>query len=167
MSTTVVCPDCGGIIGGKIGDGQKPCICDMPPDSGPIPGMPEPVTKPKTCCRCGKDVAGKKRFKDSLGYWCEACHFAEKREEHTDHVPCDSCGRYVEPRKLVDYEGIKICSRCIRERKDLGKKLRRPVVFGQAHREQDKRTILIMTGVVVLLLLIIVLASLKLIPSPI
>ena len=99
METTVFCPDCGGVIGGDGQDGRKPCKCFEEP-GGPRPGMPDPVVKPKVCCKCGKDLEGKKRFKDSLGYWCEACHFSEKRKEKVDHEPCDLCGRYTEKRKL-------------------------------------------------------------------
>ncbi len=124
--------------------------------------MPDPVAKPKVCCKCGKNLEGKKRFKDSLGYWCEACHYTEKRQEKGNHVPCDSCGRYVDPQKLQSYEGIKICTRCLKERKREARRVRRPVVFGSEHEQFEKKRLirlLIMAGV---LLVIILLSSLGL-----
>ena len=156
METTVFCPDCGGVIGGDA-KGRKPCICLVTPE-GARPGMPDPVSKPKVCCKCQKDLEGKKRFKDSLGYWCEACHFSEKREEQAKHVPCDGCGRFVEPDKLEEYEGVHICGRCIRERKSEGRKKRRAIRFGTEHREYEKKTLMTVAIVATLLLLIIVLA---------
>lgn len=164
MNTTVICPDCGGVIGAGAQNGQKPCICDSSPaPDAPRPGMPDPVPKPRVCCKCGKDLNHKKRFKDSLGYWCEACHYAEKREALAGHVPCDACGRYVESRKLNDYEGIKLCTRCIKERQREGRKVRRPVVFGDAHRKQERKTIITLALIAAGLLLIIILKSLQVI----
>lgn len=159
METTVFCPDCGGVIGGSQ-DGRKPCTCSDPP-SGPLPGMPNPPEKHKVCCKCGKELEGKKRFKDSLGYWCEACHFTERRQEKVKHVPCDACGRYVEPYRLTEYENIKICGRCLKERKRQSRKTLRPIVFGSAHREQEKRSMVTLALLALVLLLIILLASMK------
>jgi hypothetical protein len=164
METTVFCPDCGGVIGGRSPDGVKLCTCDTKP-AGPLPGMPNPADKPKVCCRCGKDLHGKKRFKDSLGYWCEACHYSEKRQEMQDHVPCDACGRYVEKHKLAEYEGTHICSRCVKERQRAGKKKRRPVAWGSEHKEHERRTLLTLAAVAAVLLIIIILASLGLLPG--
>lgn len=160
METTVFCPDCGGVLAGERQEGQKPCTCDMRPEA-PKPGMPDPGEKRRVCCQCGKDLEGKKRFKDSLGYWCEACHYSEKKQAMANHTPCDSCGRYVETHKLVDYENIKLCSRCVKERKRASRKLRRPVSFGAEHHEHEKKRVIILAVVAVVLALIILLASLK------
>lgn len=154
MDTLVFCPDCGGVIGGRSPEGVKLCTCDTRP-AGPLPGMPDPVEKPKVCCRCKKDLHGKKRFKDSLGYWCEACHFSEKKQEMKDHVPCDACGRYIEKHKLNPYEGIHICTRCLKERQNVGKKRRRRVYFGAEHTEHEKKTLMTLAIVAAVLLLII------------
>ena len=156
METTVFCPDCGGVIAGDR-KGRKLCTCALTPE-GPRPGMPDPVVHAKVCCKCGKDVDGKKRFKDSLGYWCEACHFSEKREEQAKHVPCDACGRFVEPDKLEDYDGVHICSRCVKERKQEGRKKRRAVSFGSEHRAYEKKTVVTLAVVAAVLLLIILLS---------
>lgn len=160
METTVLCPDCGGVIGGNGQDGRKPCTCELS-RQGSLPGMPNPPSKVRVCCKCGKDLQGKKRFKDSLGYWCEACHYTEKREEKSKHVPCDACGRYVEPRHLTQYENIKICTRCLKERKRQQRRTRRPTVFGQEHRAMEKKEIVRMALVALILLVIIILASMK------
>ena len=159
MESLVFCPDCGGVIGGRSPEGVKLCTCDQR-QAGPRPGMPDPADTPKVCCKCGKDLHGKKRFKDSLGYWCEACHYTDKRAVMEKHVPCDSCGRYVDPARLIKYEDLQICSRCMKERRSAGKKRRRvAVVFGAEHRAHEKRTLLTLAFVALLLLVIIVLAS--------
>lgn len=164
MDTLVFCPDCGGVIGGRSPDGVKLCTCEVRP-SGPPPGMPNSADKSKVCCHCGKSLAGKKRFKDSLGYWCEACHYTEKKEEMRDHVPCDGCGRYVEQHKLAAYEGLKMCSRCITERKARNRKSRWRVTFGSEHDAQEKRTLVVLLVAAAVLLLIMFLASMHWLPA--
>lgn len=163
MDSLVFCPDCGGVIGGRSPDGVKLCTCEVKP-AGPLRGMPNPAEKSKVCCHCGKSLSGKKRFKDSLGYWCEACHYTQKKDEMRDHTPCDGCGRYVEEHKLADYEGLKMCSRCITERKSRGRNRWR-VTFGSEHDAQEKRTLVILVVVAAVLLLVIVLASAGLLPA--
>ena len=163
METTVFCPDCGGVIGGDGSDGRKPCHC-FTPQSGAQPGMPDPAVKPKVCCKCGKDLTGQKRFKDSLGYWCEACHFSEKREEDVKHVPCDSCGRYVEPRKLTEYENIMICTRCLKDRQMLNRRGRRAVVMNNGYREYEKQKLKLLVIVAGVLLLIVLMSTLGWLP---
>ena len=165
MDSLVFCPDCGGVIGGRSPEGVKLCTCEVNPTVGPRPGMPNPVEKPKVCCHCGKDLLGKKRFKDSLGYWCEACHYSEKREEMRDHTPCDECGRYVEGRKLTEFEGLKICSRCLAERKSRRGKRRWRVTFGSEHEAHEKRTLMFLAVAAALLLLIILFASMGWLPA--
>lgn len=165
METTVFCPDCGGVVGGDGSDGRKACDC-FAPKAGPLPGMPDPAPKLKPCFKCGKELTGRKRFKDRSGnYWCEACHFSEKRHDPVKHVPCDGCGRLVEPRKLTDYENIRICTRCLKERRRINRKARRPVVFGSEHREHEKKNVLRLLIVAGVLLLIMLLASLGWLPS--
>jgi len=166
METTVLCPDCGGVIGGDGSDGRMVCRCYQPPAPRPIAGMPDPTPpKSKVCSHCGKELEAKKRFRDSMGYWCEACHFSEKRDKSDNHVPCDSCGRYVIKHKLLDYENIRICTRCLKEKQRIARKLRRPVVFGTEHRAHEKKTLLALLGVALLLLLIILLSSMGWLPG--
>ncbi len=166
MDTVVVCPECGGVIGGTGQDGLKPCTCLEQPNA-PIPGMPAPPEKHKVCCKCGKNLEGKKRYKDSLGYWCEACHYSEKREKRDKHVPCDSCGRYVAKDKLTEYENIRICTRCLKDRRRQARKVRRPVVFGHEHKAYEKKTTLYLAIAAIVLALIILLATYGWLPSPI
>lgn len=162
---TVYCPDCGGVIGGADHDGHKPCVCDPDPIPAAQNGMPEPAPKVRVCCQCGKDVNKKKRYKDSLGYWCEACHYAEKRESKGNDVPCNSCGRYVNPAKLVQYENIKMCSRCVIDRKEASKKVRRPVSFGSEHRHHERKTLYTLLAIMFLLAAIIVLSHYHILPA--
>ncbi len=164
MDSMVFCPDCGGVIGGRSPEGVKLCTCDTRPD-GERPGMPNPVEKPKVCCHCGKDLTGKKRFKDSLGYWCEACHYSDKKAALANHTPCDGCGRYVQQEKLVEYEGLKMCSRCISERKSMSKRRRWRVTFGSEHKAEEKRTLTLLVLVALVLLLIMIMASKGLLPA--
>ena len=164
MDSLVFCPDCGGVIGGRSPDGVKLCTCETRP-VGSLPGMPNPVEKPKVCCHCGKNLVGKKRFKDSLGYWCEACHYSDKKEALANHTPCDGCGRYVNRDKLAEYEGLKMCSRCITERKSRGRRRRWRVTFGSEHQAHEKRTLMLLMVAAVVLLLIMIFASMGWLPA--
>jgi hypothetical protein len=68
----------------------------------------------KTCCHCGKDVTGHTRFRDSRGYWCKACHQADKAA--LGEEKCRSCGRTFSAERLIDIDGKKYCATCDKER---------------------------------------------------
>src|SRR5690242_1399591 len=104
MSVDLICPECGGIIGGSSTDaeGRGPCTCfknestssrsfggsgsDDPSDTV---SLPSPVSqgqdlsdkRAKLCIVCGKDVTGHRRIKDSRGYLCYNCAKDEVRQE--------------------------------------------------------------------------------------
>src|SRR5581483_5890443 len=79
MAVDLICPDCGGIIGGvgRDSEGRGPCTCvnhDDPPrangsDTVSIPslkgGYDAADGREKLCIVCGKNVAGHRRVKDS------------------------------------------------------------------------------------------------------
>jgi hypothetical protein len=162
MAVDLICPDCGGVIGGTGFDaeGRKPCACnksdtgmvDAPDgsDTVSIPAAPTPqpasngeqgaIQKP--CIMCGKETAGHRRVKDSRGYLCYACAKAEVKEEKAGKIPCAECKRRVKPAGLTDYKGKKICKICLdyhRERERLEKK-----VSDEHYKEHDKRTVIIL-----------------------
>lgn len=157
MDTTVHCPDCGGVIG-KLQEGQRPCTCDDPGRT-PRPEKAEAGAQGKTCCKCGKDLSAKKRFRDEKGYWCEACHFAANQGNQAGHRPCDACGRFVKEEKLLEYEGLKICSKCLKDRKRENRVVFGPVVFSTNDRRRERRKIILIALVAAVLLAIILLAS--------
>jgi DNA-directed RNA polymerase subunit RPC12/RpoP len=128
MAVDIVCPDCGGIIGGAGADGRRACSCVITTPSKhdtvridlPLPDVNE--SKKKVCITCGKDLAGHRRVKDSRGYQCLACAKEEMAAEKEGTVRCAECGRRVKPQGLVDYDKIKICKRCFNDHKELKKK---------------------------------------------
>src|SRR5687768_9421373 len=75
----VVCPDCGGVIGGDDGGGRRACTCVLAGASKhdtvriEVPLPADVNEKRKVCLVCGKDVAGHRRVKDSRGYMCYQC----------------------------------------------------------------------------------------------
>ncbi len=69
----------------------------------------------KVCCKCGKDVRGHRRFKDSIGYWCRDCHRADKKSETTALTRCPDCGRMRPLDKLFPWEDRQVCSSCLKE----------------------------------------------------
>jgi hypothetical protein len=124
--------------------------------------MDSPVAPKKVCVRCGKDLAGHRRFKDSFGYWCKDCHRADKAEKQAAEpqgVPCDLCFRPVAEDSLTSFEGKMLCSRCLKEKRDMrkagAKKFR--AVSDRAYRQTEIKKLLVMV-VILLVLGVIVLA---------
>jgi DNA-directed RNA polymerase subunit RPC12/RpoP len=168
MSTTdvIICPDCGGIVGAtKVTDQGKPCICFNDKTGGLMPhDVPEVK---KVCCHCGKDLAGLKRLKDSMGYWCYDCHKADEKNKHPGGVRCAECGRKVPDAALIEYSGVRICRKCKADHDQVKKqKLQfRANVAGGAHEAQDRRRLYIMLAVALVLIGIIVLSRLHVLGS--
>jgi hypothetical protein len=136
-----------------------------PADSSGTQVLDPPAQVQKICCRCGKDVSGKKRLRDSEGYWCVDCHRADKREHTPAGVKCPSCGRMVAEETLSNYDGDRICTRCVkekRERKKAGSKRFR-AIDGRKFEAHERKTLFILLGVFLLLALIITLRSLHII----
>ena len=167
MSTVIHCPDCGGVVGAtQVTDAGPPCRCfggEMnggPPDSSGTQVMDSPAAgAAKICCRCGKDVTGKKRLRDSEGYWCVDCHRADKRLHKPTGVKCPSCGRMVSEESLSMYDGDKICSRCVKEKREIKKagEKRFRVVDRRKFDAYEKKQALIIAGVLLLIVLIMTL----------
>src|ERR1700722_12910152 len=120
MATELICPDCGGVIGGDDFDARPKCQCQMdlsltsddteveapavqtdPSDDSAAPPIVRPAAPSgpkKICCKCGKDVTNAKRARDTRGYWCWDCHRADLRRERGKEKPrarCPQCGRLV------------------------------------------------------------------------
>jgi DNA-directed RNA polymerase subunit RPC12/RpoP len=176
MSTSIICPDCGGIVGAteKTPEGM-PCTCflgygvKVPPapdlsdeeDPSATHLLDAPKPKGKICCMCGKDVSGKKRLRDSLGYWCMDCHRADQKRRKPQGIPCPKCGRIVKPETIVVEDNQKMCSRCYRELLDErrpGSKRFRMVSF-KAYDQQERIRLLVLFGIFFALLLIILLKA--------
>jgi len=81
-------------------------------------------TLSKLCFKCGADVAGKKRYKDSRGYMCADCNRAEIEAEKAGTTPCAECGRRVKDAGLVEFRGSRICKLCLAELRDADKRPR-------------------------------------------
>jgi hypothetical protein len=182
MTGVIHCPDCGGVVGAtKTTDAGHPCTCfkhdrvgadddngDNDGNNGGAPNEGTQVMEPpregqKVCWKCGKDLTGHRRFRDSYGYWCKDCHRADKRvqteEEEQGNVKCAACGRLVRSDTLSAYEGELICSRCLRERREIKKagSKRFRAVSDKAYRKTEYLRLAILLGVVALLGLIILL----------
>lgn len=177
MSSDLICPECGGIIGGDSSDRGRACTCftNQPAASDELK-VPEEqsssgdtfvdqaVVPTKVCCQCGKDLTGQKRLRDNRGYWCYECHIADKAAGAPQGVKCADCGRVVAEAALYDYEGARICGSCRSHRKERVKERRRlGPVRTHAYHELDKRRLFWLLGIVAVLVLIIILRQLKLI----
>jgi DNA-directed RNA polymerase subunit RPC12/RpoP len=162
MSDELVrCPDCGGIVGAtQPSDQGPPCTCFGQPgyrstaDDPASTQVMESPTRQKVCCMCGKDLKGKKRLKDSLGYWCPECHKEDQDKKNNKGVKCPRCKRIVpNEAALTNVDGKRVCSRCVRENRQLrepgNKKYR--AVSDKVYREHEKRNLLILLGVLIVL----------------
>jgi hypothetical protein len=166
MPEIVRCPDCGGIVGAtEATDEGPPCTCFGPSvhhaddDSGGTDVMPSQGSQ-KFCRVCGKDLSGKKRFKDKLGYWCPECAEEDKKRHEEKGTPCAQCGRKVPGPSMTSVDGKLLCSRCVRENRQLrepgNKKFR--VISDKSYKETDKKTMIIMGVVLVILLILMAIA---------
>jgi hypothetical protein len=177
MSTELICPDCGGIIGSDGSDPGRACTCISNSTSATVLGT-EPdasgdtfvekteTPKAKVCCQCGKDLSGHRRLRDSRGYWCYACHKLDKEANKPKGTACADCGRVVPDAALSDYEGQLICGTCRERQKQEAKERRRlSPVKTTAHDVAAKKNLYVMLGVVAVLLIIILLRTFHVIGS--
>jgi hypothetical protein len=176
MSADLICPECGGVLGGESSDGNHPCTCfsnkstsagsDFNPDSESQSSGDTFVEKAalavKVCCQCGKDLNGHRRLRDSRGYWCPKCHRADKAANAPKGSKCSDCGRIVPDAGLSDYQGLRICAPCRAERKRLEKEQRRlSPVKTYAHEQMNRRKLYGLLVVFGVLLIIIILHHFK------
>ncbi len=163
MAVDVICPDCGGVIGTPLRAGTYVCHCNTATQVQTTQAAPPPP-KEKVCCQCGKDLRGHRRFKDSLGYWCIDCHRQDKNLVAPQGAPCDGCGRIVEEEKLNEYGQLKICSRCLAERRQSQKRIK-PVVIGKEHRYLEYARLIWLSGILLILVGIILLRRFNILPD--
>ena len=120
----------------------------------------------KICCQCGKELTGKKRLRDSRGYWCYACHKLDQEANKPKGEKCADCGRIVAAAALSDFEGRKICGTCRNNRKEMAVAERRRSGVSSKHYDQlAKSRLLWLVAVVVVLLAIIILRHFDIIGS--
>ena len=114
------------------------------------------TTGPEKRCRvCGKDLAGHRRIKDSLGYICRECAKAEAPPTDPDRRPCPECERLIKPGGFVPYNGKHICRRCFADHMELDKyKKAAPSASAFVHQEKQSLTrLMIFAGVLFMLML--------------
>src|SRR5580700_9897227 len=110
MSTELICPDCGGVIGADGSEAGRACTCfasssnssrststEIQPGEENSDTVVDQVETPKAkvCCQCGKDLTGHRRLRDSRGYWCYACHKLDKEANKPKGEKCEGCSRIV------------------------------------------------------------------------
>lgn len=117
-------------------------------------------TVSKFCFKCGADVAGKKRYKDSRGYICADCNRAEVESEKAGTTPCAECGRRVKDGGLVEFRGARICKLCLAELRDADKK-KIKVISGKSFEAQDRRTLKILIVIMIILAIFMVVGFFK------
>jgi hypothetical protein len=172
MSTELICPDCGGVIGGDSSDAGRACTCwsnkseTGEASSGDTVVEKNVGPKAKVCCQCGKDLNGHRRLRDSRGYWCYACHKLDKEANKPKGEKCEDCGRIVAEAALSEFDGKKICGACREDRRAAARKERMtsPVKTG-AHEQLARKKVLWLFLVLAVLAVIIILRQLKIIGS--
>ena len=130
LTQDLICPDCGGVLGGTAGPGVKTCTCFaekrptrvgeilVPTEAVQAPA--DPAVKPQTkrgeklCVACGKDLAGHRRLKDKRGYICLACAKEEKGTA-AERGTCAECGRRVKKTSLTRWGTVRLCKQCMIE----------------------------------------------------
>jgi transcription initiation factor IIE alpha subunit len=121
MTDEFLCPECGGVIGATEATAAgKPCTCvtQSPSNADTAVLTAQSTTPKKVCCQCGVDVTGKKRLKDSRGYWCYDCHKKdlEKQGQTRVQITCPDCGESFDEQKMIQHGGSLLCKECYRHR---------------------------------------------------
>jgi hypothetical protein len=124
MSSHVICPQCGGVIG-PASAGRRSCTCTKGTKSVATATLDsstsatsegaKPGERAKICCVCGKDVTHGKRMKDAATgrYWCYDCGSANPlHQAHAMDVPCPECKKLFKPLAMVKYRDHYICGEC-------------------------------------------------------
>jgi hypothetical protein len=171
MSKHLLCPDCGGIIGateateeghpcecfgGGADDGGGVSLSDTDRIDSPVSAVERAAAAvSKICFTCGKDTSGHRRIKDSRGYQCYPCAKEERRKETGGTVKCPDCGRRVRANNIREYEGMKICGRCVEHRKDVKKKAVRKVATHSYERHEKKQLKWLLLVFAVLILIVV------------
>lgn len=182
VKDVVFCPDCGGVIGATQTDEfGHPCTCfvgarkpattpveppaDIEPsptdpggaDAGDEPGDGQPQ---KLCVLCGKNVAGHRRVKDSRGYLCLDCHRTEQARQKPQGVKCPRCGRVVKAESVGEFDGARMCQRCLREAREVrrpgSKRFRK--IDDRHFQEKSKTQLFVLIGIAGVLALIILIS---------
>jgi DNA-directed RNA polymerase subunit RPC12/RpoP len=169
LDTKLTCPDCGGALG-PAEPGVAPCTCfqsrTLAEDEASFNNAEQHgadtlndtqhvETLSKSCFKCGANVAGKKRYKDSRGYMCADCNKAEIAAEKAGTTKCPECGRRLKETGLVEFRGQRMCKFCMNELRDADKK-KIKVISGKNYDNQDRKTLKILIVIMILLALVIV-----------
>ena len=109
----------------------------------------------KVCRVCGKNLRGHRRYKDEKGYICPDCD----RLERAKRIACAECGKPVPPESLKPWGPISICTRCWADHESDPKMRIKRRVSSRPWEEMEKKTVLIISGVVAVVLLILFLIS--------
>jgi len=161
MIGELLCPECGGVVGAtETTEAGPPCKCFIPEPvdkSETVTDAPPPVEETpvaKICRICGKDVAGQKRVKDRLGYYCVECAREEDKKEHQGRVRCRACGHLVKEENLTLYEGTRMCPKCHRERIEVQKQQIKRMGFKAARTRAEIQRIYGLVATLVVLMVI-------------
>ncbi len=161
MTGKLICPECGGIIGECTTDTEVPCHCkqahieDFDAPAETVESDREGSGGAKVCRHCGADVSGKKRYKDSLGYWCVNCHKAEKKQQKAGQKQCTDCHRWFPVEKLIDSDQERLCYTCNRNRNAQRREILRKASKGRIHRLHEQKQFITLVGIFLILLLIL------------
>jgi hypothetical protein len=176
MSVDLICPECGGVIGGVGVDsqGRGPCTCfsnsteEAEEKDGTV-SIPSPQAvierttssmPEKVCIVCGKNLSGHRRVKDSRGYMCYRCAKEEINKEQAGTIPCAECGRRVKEKGLISYLGIKICRRCYEDHKESKRKMVKKIATKQ-YEIHEKRSLIILAVIFIILGMIVLFTQLR------
>ena len=106
------------------------------------------VAGAKICCKCGADVAGRKRMKDHHGrYWCAECSQSdEKRKRLLDNGICAGCGEPFHTQLLTVIGDATYCKPCLksRARQETGGFIANVKDMLSGSRDHEKRSALVM-----------------------
>lgn len=170
VSKLLICPDCGGEIGGDGKSGHAPCRCALEQfsdfstasDSGitqALQSTPAGGEVEKRCHVCGKDLKGHRRWKRDAGYICATCREQEKAggDPADDRETCADCGKKLKPAGMVDYEGMRICRTCHASRKELDK--HKPKLIHSTHHDAHEKMKMKLAAAVLLTIALILLVK--------
>jgi hypothetical protein len=145
----------------SIADPTKSDTVRLPAPAAPLSSeAAEPLAAHKPCALCGRELAGHRRYRDSRGYICPQCAKSEEEDRVAGLVTCPQCRKKLKKAGLVTHAGRTMCRRCQLDLQE-SKKVLVHKIASKHFDLHERRTLIVLVGILLFLLIFMILSLLK------